>query len=275
MNDKKSFVRIIFDLFLKMTYSFTREVYHIFKKKHTGKPCIMRFETPLYSARLLQRVSTVLADGCFDSGETFTAYCSNVSKMNGLAIPGTQIYVSENPKKGHYIPFVWEVCDVNGTLVGVNVSHHYDLVLEGIRDGVLAELSGYEKSERILPSDDTSLMDVRLTPPDGDDRPVCKIAIASAYEKKGVDLLFPDTVYVANARIADQMEKALDAGYRVVFLILAQRIDSIGVKANWTADPVCLNRLKNLCDKGLEILCYGCTVTLEEIIITARLPFAF
>lgn len=235
----------------------------------------MQFETPLYSARLTERVSMVLADACFDSGDLFTAYCSNVSKMKGLCVPGTQIYVSENTKKGHYIPFVWEIADVNGSLVGVNMARHYDLVLEAIRNGVMTELAGYEKSERILPSSETSLLDIRLTPKQGDDKPLCKVAISSVYEKKGVDLTYPDTIYVANSRIADQMEESLDKGERVVLLLLAQRIDSIGVRANWTADPVYINRLKNLCDKGLEILCYGCTVTLKEIVVTARLPFFF
>ena len=234
----------------------------------------MFFQSRLYKARLIERVSLVLADVCFENGEIATAYCSNVSRMTGLAVSGGEIYVSANQKAGRRLPFVWELSAANGTLVGVNASHNYDLVLEGIRNGVMSELAGYRKSERILPSSDTSLLDMRLTPADKS-RPLCKIAIDSVYHKKGIDLAYPDSVNVAHRHIAGQMRYALGKGERVVLVLLAQRFDAVGVKADWLADPAYVGELKNLCDKGLEILCYGCSVSPERIFVAVRLPFMF
>ena len=234
----------------------------------------MFFQSQLYPARLIERITLVLADVCFDNGEISTAYCSNVSRMNGLADSGSRIYVSANRKVGRRLPFVWELAYANGTFVGVNMSHNYDLVLEGIRNGVIAELNGYAKSERLLPSSDTSLLDMRLTPADKS-KPLCKVAIDTVYRKKGVDLLFPDGITVAHRHIVSQMRYALGRGERVVLLLLAQRIDAIGVRADTLADPEYVGELKGLYDKGLEILCYGCSVTPERILVAARLPFMF
>ena len=60
-----------------------------------------------------------------------------------------------------------------------------------------------------------------------------------------------------------------------VLILLAQRIDCIGARAQWTADAQYLTDLKELCDKGLEIICCGCSVSLQGIWVTARLPFTF
>ena len=234
----------------------------------------MFFQPRLYSARLIERVATVLADVCFDNGEIATAYCSNVSKMTGLTQSGATVYVSQNHKAGRRIPFVWELSAANGSLVGVNMAHNFDLVLEGIRNGVVEELGGYVKCERILPSSDTSLLDMRLTPADRS-RPMCKVAIDSVYCKKNVDLTYPDGIVVPHRHIAAQMRYALGKGERVVLLLLAQRIDAIGVRADWLADPEYVGEIKNLCDIGLEILCYGCSVSPERIVIAAKLPFMF
>lgn len=234
----------------------------------------MDFQSPLFRASLMERISLVLADVCLENGDIVTAYCSNVSKMKTLTEPGTEVYVSFNRKEGRRLLYTWELAAVNGTLAGVNTSHDYELVIEGIQNGVLHELMGYAKSERIMPSRGTSLFDLRLTPREKK-YPICKVAIHNVYLKKGVDLLYPDGVYVANRRLLAQMETALDKGERIILLLLAQRIDSIGVRADWIADPNYLNDLKKLYDKGLEILCYGCSVSTQGIWVTARLPFMF
>lgn len=234
----------------------------------------MDFQSPLFRASLIERVSLVLADACLENGEIITAYCSNVSRMKTLTAPGTEIFLSFNRKSGRRLLYTWETAAVSGTLVGVNQGRNYDLIVEGIQNGVLRELAGYDTCERIMPSRGTSLFDLRLTPAD-ERYPVCKTALSPVYLKKGVDLLYPDGVYVSNRSILPQMASALENGERVVLLLLAQRIDVLGVRADWAADAQYVEGLKDLCDKGLEILCYGCSVSAQGIWVTARLPFMF
>lgn len=234
----------------------------------------MNFDSPLYRASLIERYATVLADVCLENGEAVTAYCSNTTRMKTLAVPGAEVFLSFNRKEGRRLLYTWETVSANGTLVGVNETRRYDITAEGIANGVLSELAGYREIRRILPSRGGSTVDMVLIPQD-DRFPVCRAAIVTAYLKKGVDLLFPDGIYVWNRKVLDELGAALDAGERAVLIVLAQRIDCIGVRADWTADAQYVTSLKEFCDKGLEILCYGCTVSSQGIWASARLPFMF
>ncbi len=234
----------------------------------------MDFDSPLYRASFMERHALVLADVCLENGEVVTVYCPNVSQMKTLCIPGTEVFVSFNRKPGRRLLYTWETASANGTLVGVNESRRYGLVVEGMRNGVLSELAGYKEIRRVLPSRGGSVADMILVP--GDERfPVCRAAISSVYLKKDADFLYPDGVYVWNRKVAAELGAALEAGERAVLILLAQRIDGIGVRADRTADASYVAALEDLCDKGLEILCYGCTVSARGIWASARLPFMF
>lgn len=235
----------------------------------------MNFDSPLYRASFIERHALVLADVCLENGEIVTAYCSNVSKMKTLSTAGTEVFVSFNRKPGRRLLYTWETASVNGTSVGVNEGRRYDLVVEGMQNGVLSELEGYKEIRRVLPSRGGSVADMLLIPEDEDRYPVCRVAVSSAYLKKDADLLYPDGIYVWNRKVADELGAALAAGERAVLILLAQRIDCIGVRADWTADAEYVAALKDLYDKGLEILCCGCTVSARGIWASARLPFMF
>ena len=60
----------------------------------------MDFQSPLFRASFIERVSLVLADACLENGDIVTAYCSNVSRMKTLTEPGTEIFLSFNRKPG-------------------------------------------------------------------------------------------------------------------------------------------------------------------------------
>ena len=232
----------------------------------------MDFQSPLYKASLIRRYAKVLADVRMETGEKATAFCSNTTRMKTLSDPGTELYLSYCPKPNRRLQLTWEMAVANGTLVGVNMGRQTDLVAEAIMDNTLYELGGYE----MIQADQSVFFDLLLTPAPDSGYPPCHVAIASVYEKKGADLLFPDTIDVANHHVLSHLEEALDNRERAVLVLLAQRIDCIGVRAQWTTDASYLVKLKELYDnKGLEILCCGCSVSQQGIWVTARLPFMF
>lgn len=232
----------------------------------------MDFQSPLYRAFLIRRHAKVLADARLETGETVTAFCSNTTRMTGLCAPDTEIGLSYRPRPFRRLQFVWETAVVNGTTVGVDQGLQNALVAEAAADGTLYELGGYERIERPAAFPHVDLL---LTPRENSGYPVCKVAIAPVYQKDGVDLLFPDGVDVANHYVLRALENALRAGERAVLLLLAQRIDAIGARAAWNADAPYLVKLRDLCDKGLEIICCGCSVSPQDARIAARLPFMF
>lgn len=235
----------------------------------------MDFLSPLYKAFLIRRYSKVLAEARLETGEIVTVFCSNTTQMTSLCDPGTEIYLSYEPKEHRRLHFTWETAVANGSMVGVNLGRQNDLIVEAVVNSVIYELGGYEKIEKMSNSSAASYLDLVLTPFENSGYPVCKVAVAPVYQKIGTELLYPDGIAVANHHILKQLGAALNAGERAVLVLLAQRIDCMGVRAQWTADSPYLLALKDLCDKGLEIICCGCSVSLQGIWGTARLPFTF
>lgn len=233
----------------------------------------MNFQSPLYNAFLIRRYAKVLADVRLESGETVTVFCSNTTKLKGIAVPNAPILLSYFPRPNRRLQFVWELSDVNGILAGVNMGRQTELIEEAVTDGTLYELGGYETIE---PDYSSAFFDIILTPAAGSGYPPCHVAIAPVYEKKGTDLLFPDDVDVTNRHVLNRLANALEQGERAVLILLAQRSDCLGVRAQWAADPSYLISLKELSEnKGLEIICCGCTVSAESIRVSSRLPFLF
>ena len=233
----------------------------------------MDFESPLYPASLIRRYARVLADVRLDNGEPATVFCSNTTKLNGIAVPEAEVFLSYCPNPARRLQLVWELAKVNGTLVGVNMGRQNDLVTEAVLNGTLYELAGYETIE---PDTSSACFDLLLTPAAGSGYPPCRVAIAPLYEKKGTELLFPDTIDVANHHVLNHLAGALEKGERAVLILLAQRNDCPSARAQWTADPSYLVSLKELSEnKNLEIICCGCSVTEGGVLITDRLPFLF
>ena len=232
----------------------------------------MDFQSPLYKAFLIKRYSKVLADVHLESGEAATVFCSNTTRMISLIEPKTEIYLSYRNKDFRRLQFIWETAVVNGSMVGVNMGRQKDLIIEAVMNGTIYELGGYAKIEK---AETSSYLDIILTPQENSGYPVCKVAIAPVYQKDGAELLYPDGIDVANHHTLKHLAAALQAGERAVLILLAQRIDCIGVRAQWTADASYMVDLKDLYDKGLEIICCGCSVSLQGIWVTARLPFMF
>lgn len=235
----------------------------------------MEFLSPLYKAFLIKRHSKVLADVHLETGETATVFCSNTTRMTSLCAPKTEIYLSYRNRDFRRLQLVWETAVVNGSMVGVNIGRQKDLIIEAVMNNTLYELSGYVKIEDTHSLASSSYLDLILTPEENSGFPVCKVAIAPVYQKNGADLVFPDGVDIVNHHTLKQLSAALEAGERAVLILLAQRIDCIGVRAQWNTDARYLVNLKELYDKGLEIICCGCSVSLQGIWVTARLPFTF
>lgn len=231
----------------------------------------MNFISPLYKAALISRTANVLIDACLENGQIVTAYCPNDTRLKGLDMPQSEIWLAFDGARDKRLCYRWELVRTGGALVGVDLDVQTALVLEAVNSGVLYELSGYRD---ILPALEESSLDLRFVPADSR-YPECFAAIAPVYVKSGVDLLYPDGVYTANRHALNELEAVLNQGGRAVLLLIAQRIDCLGVKAEWTADGDYVAALKNLCDKGLEIICCGCTVSEHEVRIAARLPFSF
>lgn len=225
----------------------------------------MNFTTQLYKASFIQRNAKLLAEVQLESGEYVFAYLPNMTDLNGILFPGCEVYLSYNTSEFKRLHYVVELVNTGACLVGVNVDHHLDLFVETV--GGFPELSVYKT---IMPAEEHTVFDAELI---SEQNERAFVIIAPIYEKNGMALTYPDSIMVGNRQIIRQINQALDDKCKVYLCLLAQRQDFMEAKINWQVDPAFVVELKNLCEKGLEIFCCGCSVTMQGIQIINRYPF--
>ena len=105
----------------------------------------MKFPEPLVEGRLIRRYKRFLADVRLDNGETITVHCANTGSMKNCLVEESPCWISLTDKPGRKLPGTLEmITTTNGHRAGVNTSRPNHLVREGIENGVIAELQGYD-----------------------------------------------------------------------------------------------------------------------------------
>lgn len=226
----------------------------------------------LVHGRLVQRYKRFLADVELDSGEIVTAHCANPGSMIGLQAPGSAVWlsVSDNPKRK--LRYSWELVEVDGVLVGVSTGHPNRLVEEAIVNGSIPELADYELLRREVKYGVNSRIDILLEDP----------SKPSAYvEVKNVNLMrrpglaeFPDAKTIRGAKHLVELGDMVDAGHRAVMVYLVQYPSAERFSLCEDIDPGYCRAFSEATERGVEALVYACDITVEEIKMVRRLPFA-
>lgn len=225
----------------------------------------MNFTTQLYRAIFVQRIAKLLAEVQLETGEHVFAYLPNMTDLKGVLFPGCEVYLSYNSNEFKRLHYVVELANPGGCLVGVNIDHHLDLFVESV--GGFPELSRYKT---IMPAEEHTVFDAELISEQDEH---AFVVIVPIYEKDGMILTYPDSIMVGNRQIVRQIAQELENKNKVFFCLLAQRQDFIEAEINWKTDPTFVTELKKLCEKGLEIFCCSCSVTMQGIQIINRYPF--
>jgi sugar fermentation stimulation protein A len=223
---------------------------------------------PLYHGTLIRRYQRFLADVELDDGTRVTAHTPNTGSMKGCAVPGSRVVLSMSPNPGRKYPYTWELVESAGFWAGINTRYPNLLAKEGILDGTVAELAGYDRLREEVPYGTGSRIDLLLEGPMG----------RSYVEVKNVTLvedgraLFPDAVTARGLKHLRELMEVVAAGSRGVNLFVVQRGDGDHVAPADLIDPCYGAGLREAAAHGVELLAYRAQVTLTEIRLTERLP---
>lgn len=236
----------------------------------------MNFPAPLVAGTLLRRYQRFLADVRLDDGTVICAHIPNSGAMTGLKEPGTRVWLSpaRNPKRK--LAYTWELCEVEGGLVGVNTAHPNAIVAEAIAAGMIPELAGYETIRREVAYGENSRIDILLTAPD---RPRCLVEVKNVHLRRaeigsGCNAEFPDAVTVRGAKHLREMANAVAAGDRAVMFYLVQRTDCTHFALARDIDPAYAEAFALARAAGVEALCYTCAISTLGVTLDHPLPLA-
>lgn len=229
----------------------------------------MRFPQPLVKGALIKRYKRFFVDASFPDGEVLTAHSVNTGAMTGVLEAGNPVWFSPADNPARKLKYTWELVQANGALVGVNTSLANKLAEEGIRNGTIRELQGYETIRREVKYGTGSRIDLLLEKADA---PPCYVEIKNVHMKRHEYAEFPDAVTTRGAKHMQELALLARQGMRAVVLFIVQREDCTAFAPAADVDPGYVAALQDAMRKGVEALCYSCYVSPQEIRVNTRLP---
>jgi len=232
----------------------------------------MRFPDPLLHGTLVKRYKRFMADVVLDTGETVTAHCANSGSMLSVREPGSEVWLSPARNPDRKLRYTWEIVRIGGAMVGINTQHPNAIVAEAVADGTIKELSGYASLRREVKYGKNSRIDLLLE--DGG-KPACYVEVKNVTMRRDLaagPAEFPDAVTARGAKHLVELGDMVAAGHRAVMMFLVQRTDCSRFTLAADIDPDYAEAYALARSRGVEALCYGCSVTPEEIRVTSPVP---
>jgi len=228
----------------------------------------LKLPETLIEGKLIRRYQRFLADVELLDGSVVTAHTPNTGSMRGCAIPGSRVLLSLSGNPDRKYRHSWELVQADGVWVGINTLLPNRLVKEGIENGTIAELAGYQSIRPEVRYGKDSRIDLLLSGAQGS----CYVEVKNVTLVEDGCALFPDAVSARGQKhLRDLMEVVRQGGRSVNFFVV-QRGDGERVLPADAIDPGYGRQLREAAQAGVELLAYRAQVSTGEIVLTQRLP---
>ena len=158
----------------------------------------MRFNEPLIECVFLKRYKRFLVDVRLKDGSVITVHCPNSGSMKACQPVEGRAWISDSKNPARKLRHTLEIIEVDGVLVCVNTQRPNGLIEEAIRDGVIAELQGYEELKReVKYGAERSRIDILLSR--GDELCYVEVKNVTLGASDGLNR-FPDAVTTRGAK---------------------------------------------------------------------------
>ncbi len=230
----------------------------------------MTFNDTLIPGELIKRYKRFLADVRLNDGSVVTAHCPNSGSMKSCKEPGWKVLLSDSHNPKRKLRYTWEMIH-NGTCwIGINTNTPNKIAVEGIRDAIIAELAGYSELRTEQKYGGNSRIDILLH--NANETCYVEVKNVTLVEEDGY-YKFPDAVTERGLKHLNDLAAMKADGHRAVMLFVIQRSDGTRFKPAAEIDPKYAKRLKEVHNKGVEILPYRAEVTPEHIVIKERIDY--
>jgi sugar fermentation stimulation protein A len=224
----------------------------------------MQFPSPLIRGTLVKRYKRFLADITLETGEEITAHVANSGSMMGLKEAGMEVWLSQSDNPKRKLKYSWELVRDGDGLVGINTMHPNKLVAEAIKDGKIAELTGYSGLRQEVKYGKNSRIDILLT---DEARPDCYVEVKNVTLRRDGRAEFPDAVTARGTKHLGELSDMVAAGSRAVMVYLIQREDCTVFSVASDIDPAYAAALTDAVKNGVEVICYACRLSPQEITV--------
>ena len=232
----------------------------------------MKFSDPLVRGRLIKRYKRFLVDIELESGKVVVAHCANPGSMMNLLQPDAEVWLSLASNPNRKLKYTWEMIRYEDTLIGLNTSLPNKIVEDAIQQDLVVEFTEYDSLKREVKYGENSRIDILLQ---SSNLPDCYLEVKSVTLKRpenGNNLAeFPDSVTVRGTKHLQELSGQVANGNRAAMFYLVQREDCNRLSIAGDIDPNYANAFIAAQKAGVEMLCYGCSISPEAIKIRRKL----
>jgi sugar fermentation stimulation protein A len=227
----------------------------------------MKLNTPLTRGVLVERYKRFFGDVKLEDGSIVTAHCANSGSMMNVKEPGSPVWLSANQNPKAKLDWRWEMIEIDGAKVGINTMHPNRIVEEAILERKIKELTGYAECRReVKYGKENSRIDLLLEDPG-----LCYVEVKNVTLKRENRAEFPDAVTSRGTKHLRELHEMVKDGHRAVMVYLVQRADCDYFTVAGDIDPEYAEGLREAMAGGVEVLCYQCVLTEEEILLDKAL----
>lgn len=228
----------------------------------------MKFKNPLISGKFIKRYKRFFADIDLD-GNIVVAHTANTGSMKTCLGDNWPVLMSFHDSPTRKLKYSLEMISNGKTWIGINTSVTNSLAINAIKDGVIAELQGYDelKPEAKIGN---SRIDILLTKTNIKEQCYVEVKNVTLVDGEG-HCLFPDAVTERGQKHLGELLELKRNGIRAVMLFIVQREDCHQFKLDNPIDPTYAKLLKEVMNEGVEVLVYQCQLTPEEIKVSKRI----
>ncbi len=227
----------------------------------------MKLPAPLIEGRLVRRYQRFLADVELADGSLVTAHTPNTGSMRQCAVVGHRVLISQADNPQRKLKFTLELIEVNGCWVDTHTHRTNRVVEEGLRQGWIAELEGYE----VTPEHRFGNSRIDFLLEKGDQKVLVEVKNVTLICSPQV-ACFPDAVTVRGQKHLRELMAARSEGYRAVIFFLVQRGEATAFSPADAIDPEYGRLLRQAAAEGVEVLAYRSRVSVMDNRVAERLP---
>ena len=224
---------------------------------------------PLIKGVLIKRYKRFLADVLLEKGEMVTAHCPNSGSMKGCADPGSEVWLSRSNNPKRKLKYTWELVKASGTMIGINTQVPNKLVKNSIENGLIKELSGYDRIKPEIKTSTHTRLDLLL---EKEGNYKCYVEIKNCTLVEDGMAMFPDAVTTRGQKHLDELDRLVSLGHRGVIFFLIQRMDAIEFKPADMIDSVYAEKLNKVVENGVEVISKDTIIDKASIKIGRSIP---
>tara|TARA_B100000029_G_scaffold494361_1_gene557986 strand:+ start:449 stop:1141 length:693 start_codon:yes stop_codon:yes gene_type:complete len=227
----------------------------------------MKFKERLLQGTLIKRYKRFFVDIKYQN-KTIISHCPNSGSMLGLVKPGNPVWFSESKDPKRKLKYTLQIVSVDGKLVGINTHLTNKIVLEALKEKKILSLNKFKEIKSEVKFTNHTRFDFLIS--NGNHKCFLEVKNVTLVRKNNI-AEFPDAITSRGTKHLNELINAKKKGYESYMLYIIQREKCKSFKIAKDIDQKYKNTFDLALKNGVNVLCYDCKISDEEIKINNQI----